>query len=224
MAGAILVGSGPSLNRIDLRRLAGRPTITFNRAYLAWRDWPFEPSFHACLDPNLVVQVTGEIDGLLDHTRTRFFLHEVAATRGLAAGERVTLVQMHPGQTFTSTLDVLTDFGNVGATSVQLLAGLGYDRVLLVGVDARYSSPSDHDQAAIAAGVVDPDHFIPGYRSGIIFDTTTDRSIYTKGWPLVARECARLGIAVCSVPGTSLDCFPVRELESGLAWLDEGVT
>jgi hypothetical protein len=223
MTGAVLIGSGPSLNQIDLRWLVGRPTITFNRAYLAWSDWPFEPTYHACLDPNLVVQLAGEIRALLGRTRTRFFLHEVATRSGLSAGDRISLVKTSHGEAFDPRLSSLADYGNVGATSLQLLSGMGYDRVLLVGVDARYSSPTDDDQSAIAAGSADPDHFVSGYRSGIAFDVTTDRSVYTEGWPRVARECERHGIAVRSVPGTSLDCFPLCALESGLAWLDEEV-
>jgi hypothetical protein len=220
MAGVVLIGSGPSLNLIDLEDLTPFPSITFNRAYLAWPTWPFEPSLHACTDPVLARQIAGEIDGVVGRTRARFFVHQIATEHGLRSSDRVSFLRMCPGEAFTDRLDLLTDFGNVGATSMQILQGLGYDRVLLVGVDARYTQPADHDPAAIAAGHVDPDHFLPGYRAGIAFDTTTERSVYTRGWPLVARESTRRGIEIRNAShGSSLDCFPRCSIESGLRWL-----
>lgn len=47
-SGAVLIGSGPSLDVGELRALAGLSAIAFNRSFIAWDDWGFTPSYNAC--------------------------------------------------------------------------------------------------------------------------------------------------------------------------------
>lgn len=75
---------------------------------------------------------------------------------------------------FSTDISELTDFGNVGATSIQILGLLGYRRIAMVGVDARYSHIDEKAVAADKDGFVliddDPDHFVlnmGGVRGGL---------------------------------------------------------
>src|SRR5436190_21696966 len=94
-AGVVLIGSGPSLNRIDPGRIAGRDAISFNRAWLAWNDWGFAPRYHACLDPATIAIVGPELPPVIAaNPTTRFFVHRDAVAAGVAAGANVTLCDL----------------------------------------------------------------------------------------------------------------------------------
>lgn len=45
--GCFLLGCGPSLNYVEVQRLAEDDTITFNRAYIAWGERGFVPTYYA---------------------------------------------------------------------------------------------------------------------------------------------------------------------------------
>jgi hypothetical protein len=211
--GIVLIGSGPSLNRIDPRQFLSLDTITFNRSWLAWSDWGFAPTFHACLDPLSMAIIAPELPPVVAaHKSTHFFLHSSAAKAGIEAGGRVTLCNLMPGTGFSGSLSSLTDFGNVGAISMQILHALGYRKVLMVGVDGDYQPETDVRR--------DANHFRPDYAVGRMPLTPAERARYTVGWPAVAAECQRHGLEVRNAsPRTVLTCFPTIDFGDGLDWL-----
>jgi hypothetical protein len=212
-SGIVLIGSGPSLNKIDPRKLAPYDAIAFNRSWLAWDDWEFAPRYHACLDRVSIAIIGPELPPVIArHGRTRFFLHQDAASAGIADGGNVTLCGLVDGDRFGGTFTALTDFGNVGAVSLQVLQLLGYRKVLMVGVDGDYLPEKSVDN--------DANHFRDDYARGRVPLTPALRARYTGHWPVVASECKRLGMDVRNAsPGAALTCFHQIELDEGLAWL-----
>lgn len=215
-SGVVLIGSGPSLNRIEPRRCAGLDAIAFNRSWLAWDDWGFAPRIHACLDPTTMAILGPELPPVIDrHRDTRFFLHRDAEKDGVVAGGNVTLCDVTLGEHFSDTLTAISDFGNVGAMSLQVLRLLGYRRVLMVGVDGDYLPEATVDS--------DANHFREDYARGRVPLTPTLRARYTGRWPVVAAECKRHGIEVRNAsPGTVLTCFDTIGFDDGLSWLSSG--
>ena len=132
---------------------------------------------------------------------------------GISAGARVTLSVACPRRPhLPETSTYLRDLGNVGAASLQMLALLGYRKVLMVGVDGRYL-PERADEA-------DVNHFSDAYARGRKPLTAADQRHYTAGWPLAAKECRRLGMEVRNASsGTALSYFETCGLGEGLDWL-----
>ena len=226
--GCVLIGSGPSLNRIDVGRLASTDTIAFHRSYVAWDQWGFAPTLYACLDEIGFASSAAEIGELVRiHRGTRFFLADRAAQFGIGPSRRVSHVRLVQGDRFGTDVAELTDFGNVGATCLQLLALLGYRRVLLVGVDARYVELDQQTTLRDEDGYLrvehDPNHFFPGYIRRQNPRAKPDLERILGRWPRVAAECARVGLDVRNAsPGSALDCFPVSDFESGMSWVARG--
>jgi hypothetical protein len=215
----VLIGSGPSFRREDLCELSAFTTIAFNCSYRDWPRWPSAPDLFACTDASLVVQICEDLQVLLETTETHFYLHQ-AARALLPAASRVTFVAFASGDGFSRDVTRLADFGNVGATSLQILAARGYRRILLTGVDGRYREVDAAETDEAAGGIADRDHFIPDYRAGLRFDTTTPRNRFVDGWAKAARECARHEIMVRNASrDTALSCFPRCDLECGVSWL-----
>lgn len=221
-AGCFLIGSGPSLNRTAVRALGDYDTIAFNRSFVGWERWRFQPTYYACFDPLVIAGNAAELQSLInDASVLRFFLNRSAASFGIRPSKRVTLVEMVEGTAFCSELERLTDFGNVGASSLQILAALGYCRVAMVGVDARYSERVCTAQTGdeIAAGP-DPDHFTPEYTIGKQRQAHPDMDKILGQWPRVAGACRQLGLDVRNAsPGTALTCFETMEFTDALGWI-----
>jgi len=225
--GCVVIGSGPSLNAVDVTRLAEVQTIAFNRSYVAWRKWGFAPTFYASLDPIVVADNADEIRDLIQSSRdTRFFLSENARHFGIDPTSRVTLIGLKDGEQFSSELSQLTDFGNVGATSIQLLALLGYRCIALIGIDARYvplQNIASPDKDGFVTVADDPNHFCPEYVQGKRQSARPDLERILGRWPLVARECVRHGIEVRNAsPGSALTCFPPADFRTAVAWVIDG--
>lgn len=225
--GCFLIGTGPSLNRIDVTRLAAFDSITFNRAYIAWPDWGFTPTYYACVDPVALEDNAADIRRMTTESSVRrFFLNENAADFGIVSSERVTLLHLREGAPFSLDLHTLTDFGNVGASSLQILAALGYRRVVLVGVDAHYSSlpgvdVEDQEYIRMQHGQ-DPDHFLPGYMEGRRRIAKPDYDRLLGQWPQVAAECEHIGLDVRNAsPGSALTLFPSIDFPDALDWIGE---
>jgi len=48
-----IMGSGPSLGKVDVQLLRDVPTLSLNRSYVAWEDWGFTPTFYAAIERKL---------------------------------------------------------------------------------------------------------------------------------------------------------------------------
>ena len=72
---AWVIGTGPSLNKIDMSKLADQRTITFNRAYIAFEDWGFHPSYYLVIDSNDARSIYKDINLLIAEDKIeKFFL------------------------------------------------------------------------------------------------------------------------------------------------------
>ena len=50
---AFIIGSGPSLNKVDIKSLSGLNTFGMNRQYISYKDWGFYPKYYTCVDRRL---------------------------------------------------------------------------------------------------------------------------------------------------------------------------
>lgn len=119
--------------------MAGFPAIAFNRSFIAWRDWGFTPRYSACTNAATAALVLNDVDEILAFEALgRIWLHgHFQQSEAARADPRVVFVS--PANTeFGLYGGPIADYGNVGASSLQLLWSMGHDRVLLVGTDARY--------------------------------------------------------------------------------------
>ena len=221
MKGCFLIGSGPSLNRIDVTRLRDYCTLAFNRSHLAWDAWGFHPTYYARLDPKGLKKSIQEVRDLLVTSRVQhFFLHESAQQLGIESSPKVTHVKMLSGDTFFAQTQMGSDFGNVGASSLQILAGLGYQRIVMVGVDGYYPSLDTKVSASVVYQKADPDHFHPDYASPTSRVSSLSAETVLGRWPKVAQACKDRNIQVrLASPGSALTCFETIPFEDTLRWI-----
>src|SRR5439155_8775247 len=137
--GVVIIGSGPSLRGVDMRKLANEHTISYNRSYVAYPEWGFDPTYYACIDRISLLDNAADIRAVVERSRIQqFFLRDSAAALWFRSEGRVRLIHVREEPEFSTDLDGLGMFGNVASVAVQVLAALGYDRVVMVGVDDHY--------------------------------------------------------------------------------------
>ncbi len=212
--GCVLIGSGPSLAAVDMSALADVDSVAFNRSYVAWPRWGFAPTYYCCFDPIGVSEDAAELQSVLPaYPRTKAFLNAVAGQCGLTASEQITFVTVLEDTEFRVDGVTASDFGNVGASSLQMLAALGYRRVALVGVDGRYlpmTVPADARRNYFC------DDYVADGRRMLSPDDETSR----RQWDFAARGCQAVGVEVVNAsPSSALECFPKMDLANALLWI-----
>lgn len=137
-----ILGSGPSLNSCDITKLKNCYTMSFNRSYIAFDDWGFEPTYFAGLD--LVVNKDNK-DAFRNLIQTssikQFFFPMNEISNEYFKSRKTSLIETdgsdpaHPDLNFNGKLKV----ANSGLFGLQIAIGLlGFNEIYLLGCDANY--------------------------------------------------------------------------------------
>ena len=142
---AFIIGTGPSLKDVDVSLLKDYTTITFNRAYIAFEEWGFEPTYYLAIDGNDIRSIYKDINNLiLNSNIERFFLYKVNDN------EEHTRKESYQDGDIVSSKDMIVDspkityippnhiLPNAGWMGVKTLATLNYNNIAFVGCDCRY--------------------------------------------------------------------------------------
>lgn len=153
-----ILGNGPSLAKTDLNLLRNEKTFGLNRIYLLLPSVEYRPTFYVCMNDWVISQSIAEIEKVeaikfinwryrrhfQDLSKT-IFLHETFAPR------------------FTIDLrQQIWGGATVTYAAMQIAYHLGFQQVILIGVDHRFNSKGTPHQV-VTAGEEDPDHFHPKY-------------------------------------------------------------
>ena len=169
----VIVGNGPSLNKIDLARLEGTVTIGVNAIFLATDDTGFRPTYYVVEDTAVV---RDNLDRILSYrTDHRFFpsiyreaIGESAETsffnmnRGFYEGRSPSFCV--PRFSTDAALRLFSG-QSVTAINLQLAYFMGFAEVVLIGMDFSYTVPEDSvvEGNRILSQGDDPNHFHPDY-------------------------------------------------------------
>jgi len=156
----VLMGNGPSLRSTPFDLLADVPVFGLNKVHLLAEITNLKPHYVAAVNQLVIEQSRGE---LLDNPAALFL--PLGAGRELAASRPVCLLP--PGQDGTFATSINSGFWEgftVTYVALQVAYVLGFRRVVLIGVDHRFSaSAQGAPNETVAAGPSDVDHFHPAY-------------------------------------------------------------
>lgn len=155
-----IIGNGPSLRQTDLSRLKGEFTFGLNRIYLMFPELGFTTSCLVVINDLVLEQSASEIVKL---TLPKFLTWRA---RGWFRQDRQV---MYLDTDFTgrenfsgeATRRLFEGF-TVTYAAMQLAFFMGFQEVILVGVDHNYVTSGTPNQAVISPGD-DPNHFSPNY-------------------------------------------------------------
>ena len=154
-----IIGNGPSLNNTDLSQLRDEYTFGLNRGYLLFDRIGGPTNFLVTVNPHVVEQFGAE---LVATPSSKFISWRARRQmpRSLDA------VFLRRSRLFTFSPNVATHGAWEGATvtfvAMQLAFHLGFQEVILVGVDHSFTSTGPPNKLITSVGP-DSNHFDPNY-------------------------------------------------------------
>jgi len=157
-----IVANGPSLKKTDLGLLANEKTFGLNRIYLNFNESSFRPTYFAAFNELILEQFPAEISSL-------------AIPKFLNWNRRSCFDIHNPNVVFLKSNMVLRDFFQtnlvnpfvVGATvtfaAIQIAYYMGFEQVILIGLDHKYSEKGTPNQTETRSALRDESHFHPDY-------------------------------------------------------------
>ena len=157
-----VIGNGPSLRDTDVSRLKGEYTFGMNRVYLAFDEWGFATSFLVSVNDLVVEQC---VDDFMDLEMPRFFSwrsHKFFPN--LPVSELPTFLHTtYTGPKFANDArGRLWEGATVTNICLQLAFHMGFEKVILIGVDHSFAAKGKPNTTVISEGD-DESHFDPRY-------------------------------------------------------------
>lgn len=154
----VIIGNGPSLNKMDLSFLEHEICFGMNKIFLLFDKWKFRPTYYASVNPLVIEQSADEILKLpcpkfLSRNGFRFFDDP---------GD-MNFINTHTRWEFSlDPRNGLHEGWTVTFFALQLAYYMGFSEVVLIGVDHYFVTPGDPNKEVVSQGD-DPNHFHPDY-------------------------------------------------------------
>jgi hypothetical protein len=219
-----IIGNGPSLNKIDLSKLKGKDTISFNRAYIAYSDWGFYPKYYMTVDAIVLENIKEKVKELIETSPIEIFFLPEWSREYFGNNDKIYYLNLRGSwflnrRIWGNNFDRLSIIANVGATSVPVLKILGYENFIILGTDCNYVesniknvdieyNPENKNGRRIvykSSGDHDPNHFRADYFGKGTEYSKPQQGNHYKGWEFIAKRMKKkkVNIILCS-PGSRL--------------------
>ena len=157
----IIMGNGPSLNKVNFRKLKNIDTFSVNKAYMDYEKWNFYPTYYSIIDWWTIRTIKNELIDFMknDDNIKHFFISSYDVTKGdFDFDNKISYVKSNLGNNINfpkgqwkdkgipKHIDNLTLIPSVVPFTVQLAVSMGYTEIGLVGVDVRYVRRNDVEQ------------------------------------------------------------------------------
>ncbi len=160
----VIIGNGPSLLDTDLGLLRHEFTFGLNRIYLMYDELGFQTTYHVVVN-QLVVEQCAD-----DYLRLRSPLFTTTLNRDYLEGSRnVAYLTPLGGPRFVRNVaHGVWEGGTVTYVAMQLAYYMGFNEVVLVGVDHRFATKGPANTAVVSTepdrNHFDPRYFGPGFK------------------------------------------------------------
>ncbi|MFH2038776.1 MAG: 6-hydroxymethylpterin diphosphokinase MptE-like protein [Chloroflexota bacterium] len=154
-----IIGNGPSLRHLDLFKLKNEITFGMNRIYLLFPEMGFSTTYFVSINDLVIQQCAGDIRAL---TMPRFLAWRshphIQPTLDMSF-----LYTTYTGPKFSRNVGGrVWEGATVTYVALQLAFHMGFEEVILIGVDHNFISAGDPNQTVTSSGD-DPNHFSPAY-------------------------------------------------------------
>lgn len=202
----IIIGNGPSLNKIDFGLLKDVFTFGQNRIYLLFKEKNFQPTFHVTVNGLVAKQFAHEINNLdvlkfMSWANRKYFRYNK---------EYIYLWDPSSGfeDGFSKKINerIYID-STVTYVSMQIAYWMGFEKVGLIGVD-HYFKKKGKNNELVTSNDKDEDHFNSNYFGKGITWLLPDLERSEKSYSLAKSEYEKLDRKIydCTIEG-NLDIF-----------------
>lgn len=153
-----ILGNGPSLTQLDLKRLKGETTFGLNRGYLLFDELGFETTYHVCVNRLVAEQFAAELAAVSSVKLFAWKTHQhFVSPTGIAFVR--TMERPHFS---TEPAKGVWEGSTVTYVALQLAFFMGFTEVILIGVDHEFAIKGPANQV-ITSTAGDASHFDPEY-------------------------------------------------------------
>lgn len=155
-----IIGNGPSLKQTDLTKLKGEYTFGMNRIYLLFPELGFPTTYFVSINDLVIEQCADEIAAL---PIPKFIAWHSNRHFQRFPEDMIFLYTTYTGPHFAYDMTHrVWEGATVTNVALQLAFYLGFEQVILIGVDHNFTSQGQANQTVVSDGD-DPNHFDPRY-------------------------------------------------------------
>lgn len=162
---AFIIGNGPSLKQTDLTKLKNEFTFGMNRIYLMFPELGFTTSCLVSINDLVIEQCAAEMAALDLPKFLAWRFHRHFRDLRLSTFDRLPtfLYTTYTGARFTRDVrGRVWEGATVTNVALQLAFHMGFEQVILIGVDHNFTSKGDANKTVVSDGD-DPNHFSSAY-------------------------------------------------------------
>jgi hypothetical protein len=162
---AFIIGNGPSLRQTDLGKLRNEYTFGMNRIYILFPELGFQTTYFVSINDLVIEQFVRDIAALpmpkfLSWRSHRFF---TPATYNLTPATTNFVYTTYTSPRFARNVTGrVWEGATVTNVALQLAFHMGFQQVILIGVDHNFASKGDANKTVVSQGD-DLNHFTPNY-------------------------------------------------------------
>lgn len=156
----VLVANGPSLNRTDFRLVRGETLIGMNKIHLGLPRFGIYPRYYVAINAKVLDQCASEIRAL--NCVKLLGAHARAAGLGEDALTYIVETERPPARFSTDLCAGMHEGWTVTHAGLQVAYHLGFQTVVIIGLDHRYTYQGQPNEACVLQGP-DPNHFSAEY-------------------------------------------------------------
>lgn len=153
-----LLANGPSINKTNLNTLKGRNVMCMNRFYIKFKDLDFNPTYLVCIEETVLDQFSDDFTKLEVPTFVNW------RTRNKIPGVHYLKESFNVSPFFQPDV---TKPANTGGTvtfmCLQLAYYMGFEKVIILGMDHSFKETGTAAKAEIRTQEKDESHFDPNY-------------------------------------------------------------
>lgn len=164
-----IIGNGPSLKKTDLSLLKNEYTIGMNRIYLMFQELGFSTTYYLSINSLVIEQCADDIIELqapkfLSWRSRGYIKNALNGEEELPTEPPLSFLHTtYTGQKFAKDArGRLWEGATVTYVAMQLAFHMGFQQVILIGVDHSFSTKGKPNTTIVSAGD-DPDHFDSKY-------------------------------------------------------------
>jgi len=159
-----IIGNGPSLRQTDLTKLRGEYTFGMNRIYILFPELGFTTTYFLSMNDLVIEQCAEDILALPMPKFLSWRSRRSFEPLNLQPSNLPTfLYTTYTGPNFAcNAAGRLWEGATVTYVALQLAFHMGFEQVILTGVDHNFVSKGEANQTVTSQGD-DPNHFAPNY-------------------------------------------------------------
>jgi hypothetical protein len=212
---AFVIANGPSLKHTDMSRLKNEFTFGMNRIYLMFPELGFSTTYLTVVNDLVIEQTANDLANLslpkfIAWRSRRYFLRQLPITQ-LPTFLYTSYTSPHFS---TDVRGRVWEGATVTNVTLQLAFHMGFQQVILIGVDHNYTATGKPNTTVVSEGD-DPNHFSPAYFGKGFRWQLPDLETSEVGYAMAREAYRKAGCEVLDATiGGKLTIFPKVDYES----------